>query len=55
MEDHQSSSAKPKAADLDLPLHTFGFEFQDVSSDKVSGHLQVTEKCCQVRSNPLFA
>ncbi|RHN73772.1 putative 1,4-dihydroxy-2-naphthoyl-CoA hydrolase [Medicago truncatula] len=47
MEDHQSSSLKPKAADLDLPLHTFGFEFKDVSSDKVSGHLQVTEKCCQ--------
>ncbi|WJX24603.1 hypothetical protein P8452_13690 [Trifolium repens] len=42
-----SSSAKPKTAELDAPLHTIGFEFEDISAHKVSGNLHLTQKCCQ--------
>ncbi|KAE9608205.1 hypothetical protein Lal_00003544 [Lupinus albus] len=48
MNDQQSSSsAKPKTADLDVPLHSIGFEVEELSPQKVSGHLLVTQKCCQ--------
>ncbi|KAK9084454.1 hypothetical protein Scep_030925 [Stephania cephalantha] len=33
---------------LDLPLHTIGFEIQELSPKRVAGRLKVTEKCCQV-------
>ncbi|KAL2922359.1 1 4-dihydroxy-2-naphthoyl-CoA thioesterase 1 [Bienertia sinuspersici] len=36
-----------KTAELDAPLHTIGFEFDDLSPSSVSGHLLVTPKCCQ--------
>ncbi|KAL7134153.1 hypothetical protein ABFS83_11G008000 [Erythranthe nasuta] len=32
---------------LDSPLHTFGFEIDELSPHRVSGHLLVTPKCCQ--------
>ncbi|KAH6818781.1 Thioesterase superfamily protein [Perilla frutescens var. frutescens] len=36
-----------KTEELDIPLHTIGFEIDDLSPHKVSGHLPVTTKCCQ--------
>ncbi|KAL6540507.1 hypothetical protein OROMI_024390 [Orobanche minor] len=33
---------------LDAPLHALGFEIDELSADKVSGHLLITSKCCQV-------
>lgn len=44
--------ARPSSVDkteaLDPILHAFGFKIEEVSPRKVSGHLRVTEKCCQV-------
>jgi len=45
MENQQQSS---KTFEVDVPLHSIGFEIQDLSPQRVSGHLTVTEKCCQV-------
>ncbi|KMS98620.1 hypothetical protein BVRB_3g070180 [Beta vulgaris subsp. vulgaris] len=42
-----TTSATCKTAELDAPLHTIGFEFDDLSPSSVSGHLFVTPKCCQ--------
>ncbi|KAL2459794.1 dihydroxy-1 [Forsythia ovata] len=36
-----------KTAELDAPLHAIGFEIDDLSPHKVTGHLLVTPKCCQ--------
>ncbi|KAK1322910.1 hypothetical protein QJS10_CPA02g00134 [Acorus calamus] len=36
-----------KTADLDAPLHVFGFEIDVVSPSLVNGRLRVTPKCCQ--------
>ncbi|KAL2329953.1 hypothetical protein Fmac_017534 [Flemingia macrophylla] len=36
-----------KTAEVDFPLHSIGFEIQDLSPQRVSGHLKVTQKCCQ--------
>lgn len=33
---------------LDAPLHTIGFEIDELSAQRVSGHLLITSKCCQV-------
>ncbi|KAI3471370.1 hypothetical protein Pfo_028324 [Paulownia fortunei] len=33
--------------DLDIPLHTIGFVIDNLSPEKVSGHLHITSKCCQ--------
>ncbi|KAL6539815.1 hypothetical protein OROHE_011586 [Orobanche hederae] len=33
---------------LDAPLHALGFEIDELSAHKVSGHLLITSKCCQV-------
>lgn len=33
---------------LDYPLRTIGFEFDEISATKVSGHVLITPKCCQV-------
>ncbi|KAL6294048.1 hypothetical protein ACE6H2_002190 [Prunus campanulata] len=48
----QSQSQPPpsppsKTAALDPTLHEFGFEIEEVTPKKVSGHLHVTQKCCQ--------
>ncbi|KAK4487692.1 hypothetical protein RD792_005650 [Penstemon davidsonii] len=32
---------------LDAPLSTIGFEIDELSPHKVSGHLLITSKCCQ--------
>ncbi|PIN10286.1 HGG motif-containing thioesterase [Handroanthus impetiginosus] len=32
---------------LDAPLHTFGFEIDELSARRVTGHLLITSKCCQ--------
>ncbi|KAL3819806.1 hypothetical protein ACJIZ3_005711 [Penstemon smallii] len=37
----------PKTKELDVPLHTFGFEYDDISPQRVSGHFLVTSNCCQ--------
>ncbi|WOH13140.1 hypothetical protein DCAR_0832649 [Daucus carota subsp. sativus] len=36
-----------KTQELDIPLHAFGFEFQELSPEKVTGRLLVTPICCQ--------
>ncbi|KAG8367900.1 hypothetical protein BUALT_Bualt16G0120900 [Buddleja alternifolia] len=40
-------SPRSKTEILDAPLHTFGFELDELSPHKVSGHLLITPKCCQ--------
>ncbi|KAJ1437073.1 Thioesterase domain [Sesbania bispinosa] len=45
MEDQSSSTPKTEA--LDAPLHSIGFEIQELSPERVSGRLHVTHKCCQ--------
>ncbi|KAJ1419655.1 Thioesterase domain [Sesbania bispinosa] len=40
-------SPTSKTAEIDYPLHLIGFEFEDLSSQRVAGHLTVTHKCCQ--------
>ncbi|XP_014497363.1 1,4-dihydroxy-2-naphthoyl-CoA thioesterase 1 [Vigna radiata var. radiata] len=40
---HQSS----KTSEVDAPLHSIGFQIQDLSPKRVSGYLPVTQKCCQ--------
>ncbi|GER52502.1 thioesterase family protein [Striga asiatica] len=37
----------PKTNALDIPLHTIGFEIDCLSPQKVSGHVLISEKCCQ--------
>ena len=44
MESHPPSS---KASEVDAPLQSIGFEIQDLSPQRVSGHLTITQKCCQ--------
>ncbi|XP_009588495.1 1,4-dihydroxy-2-naphthoyl-CoA thioesterase 1-like [Nicotiana tomentosiformis] len=31
---------------LDAPLHEVGFKISEISSQKITGHFSVTEKCC---------
>ncbi|KAL2228232.1 UNVERIFIED_CONTAM: 1,4-dihydroxy-2-naphthoyl-CoA thioesterase 1 [Sesamum indicum] len=38
----------PNTEILDAPLHTLGFELDELSAHKVSGHLVITSKCCQL-------
>ncbi|KAL6534625.1 hypothetical protein OROGR_013300 [Orobanche gracilis] len=42
------SMNQSKTEILDAPLHALGFEIDELSADKVSGHLLITSKCCQV-------
>lgn len=42
------STAASKTKELDPPLHALGFEIDDISPTKISGHILVTTKCCQV-------
>ncbi|ESQ29788.1 hypothetical protein EUTSA_v10023991mg [Eutrema salsugineum] len=32
---------------IDQPLHILGFVFEELTATRVSGHLTVTDKCCQ--------
>ncbi|KAL0339649.1 UNVERIFIED_CONTAM: 1,4-dihydroxy-2-naphthoyl-CoA thioesterase 1 [Sesamum calycinum] len=41
------SPASSKTQELDVVLHTFGFEVDELSPQKVSGHLLITVNCCQ--------
>ncbi|XP_073306198.1 1,4-dihydroxy-2-naphthoyl-CoA thioesterase 1-like isoform X2 [Primulina huaijiensis] len=41
------TGGRPNTETLDAPLHAIGFEIDDLSPHKVSGHLLVTSKCCQ--------
>ncbi|XP_020700054.1 1,4-dihydroxy-2-naphthoyl-CoA thioesterase 1 isoform X1 [Dendrobium catenatum] len=36
-----------KTAELDLPLSVLGFEIDVVSAVEITGHLRVTDHCCQ--------
>ncbi|CAI9293375.1 unnamed protein product [Lactuca saligna] len=40
-------TTNPKTKSLDPPLHAFGFEIDELTPHKVTGHLQVTDKSCQ--------
>ncbi|KAL0404916.1 UNVERIFIED_CONTAM: 1,4-dihydroxy-2-naphthoyl-CoA thioesterase 1 [Sesamum radiatum] len=42
---NQSSAASSKTKELDVVLHTFGFEVDELSPQKVSGHLLITLNC----------
>ncbi|XXG78854.1 hypothetical protein AAC387_Pa09g0030 [Persea americana] len=39
--------SKSKTESLDLPLHALGFEIEEISPEKVTGRLKVTQRCCQ--------
>jgi hypothetical protein len=43
-----------KTEALDAPLHAVGFEIEEVTPQKVSGHLRVSQKSCQVSSFSVF-
>ncbi|KAL0337964.1 UNVERIFIED_CONTAM: 1,4-dihydroxy-2-naphthoyl-CoA thioesterase 1 [Sesamum calycinum] len=43
----QPPPSSSKTEILDAPLHTLGFEIDELSAHKVSGHFLVTSKCCQ--------
>ncbi|KAK7295381.1 hypothetical protein RJT34_18288 [Clitoria ternatea] len=45
MENRPAPSSK--TAEVDVSLHSIGFEIQHLSPQRVSGHLNVTHKCCQ--------
>ncbi|KAI0488496.1 hypothetical protein KFK09_028330 [Dendrobium nobile] len=36
-----------KTALLDRPLHAVGFQYDLLSSERLTGHLTITESCCQ--------
>ena len=42
-----SSSSAVKTEAVDATLAALGFVFEELSADKVSGHIQVSLKCCQ--------
>ncbi|CAK9178477.1 unnamed protein product [Ilex paraguariensis] len=43
----QQSPAASKTEAVDTPLHVFGFEIEELSPQKVTGRLQVTDKSVQ--------
>ncbi|PKA56615.1 hypothetical protein AXF42_Ash012745 [Apostasia shenzhenica] len=43
----EAPSPSSKMASLDRPLHAVGFEYDLLSAEKVTGHITVTEACCQ--------
>jgi hypothetical protein len=47
-----ASSTKSRTGELNLPLHVIGFEVEELSPQKVTGRLRVTQNCCQVESQP---
>ncbi|PKA45593.1 hypothetical protein AXF42_Ash010932 [Apostasia shenzhenica] len=40
-------SIAPLTAEIDPPLHVFGFQIDVLSPSEVAGHLRVTDICCQ--------
>lgn len=48
MERH-SPAGSSKTGFLDAPLNAIGFEIGDLTPQKVTGRLQVTQTCCQVK------
>ncbi|MQL86710.1 hypothetical protein Taro_019242 [Colocasia esculenta] len=42
-----ASSARPETEKLDPVLHALGFEYVELSPEKVIGRFRVTETCCQ--------
>ncbi|KAL3500884.1 hypothetical protein ACH5RR_039977 [Cinchona calisaya] len=42
-----ASSSAVKTEAVDAPLHAVGFEIEELSAQKVSGHMKVSLKCCQ--------
>ncbi|KAL5541447.1 hypothetical protein UlMin_009157 [Ulmus minor] len=42
-----SSSSKVKTEAVDIPLHQIGFQIEELSPNRVTGHLPITDKCCQ--------
>ncbi|KAK8967924.1 hypothetical protein KSP40_PGU004124 [Platanthera guangdongensis] len=38
---------KPETSELDAPLHLLGFQIDVLSATTVTGHLRVTDSCCQ--------
>ncbi|KAJ7955347.1 1,4-dihydroxy-2-naphthoyl-CoA thioesterase 1-like [Quillaja saponaria] len=50
MEDNASSSglaSASKTSALDTPLHAIGFELEEMTPERVTGRLPITDKCCQ--------
>ncbi|XP_020219279.1 1,4-dihydroxy-2-naphthoyl-CoA thioesterase 1 isoform X1 [Cajanus cajan] len=43
----EKEAPSSKTAEVDFPLHSIGFEIEELSPQRVSGHLKVTQKCCQ--------
>ncbi|KAK8953492.1 hypothetical protein KSP40_PGU007151 [Platanthera guangdongensis] len=39
---------KPETSELDAPLHVLGFQIDVLSATTVTGHLRLTDSCCQV-------
>lgn len=54
-----SSTTGTMAVRIDPPLHLFGFHYDHISPNFVSGHIEVTDQCCQVtnpsRKNGVFS
>ncbi|KAF3972266.1 hypothetical protein CMV_004204 [Castanea mollissima] len=42
-----AETSSTKTAVLDAPLHAIGFEIEDLSPQRVTGRLPITNKCCQ--------
>ncbi|KAJ7980486.1 1,4-dihydroxy-2-naphthoyl-CoA thioesterase 1 [Quillaja saponaria] len=48
MEDKSKTpGSSSKTTELDAPLGSIGFEIDELSPRKVTGHLRITQKCCQ--------
>ncbi|XP_052207819.1 1,4-dihydroxy-2-naphthoyl-CoA thioesterase 1 [Diospyros lotus] len=47
MESAPPTSPSEKTQLLDAPLYAIGFELHELSPEKVTGRLLVTDKCCQ--------
>uniref|UniRef100_A0A1D1YF31 Putative esterase HI_1161 n=1 Tax=Anthurium amnicola TaxID=1678845 RepID=A0A1D1YF31_9ARAE len=45
--DDEAAAAAVAMAELDPALHALGFQYQELSAEKVSGRLEVTKLCCQ--------
>lgn len=49
----EASLTSSRTGELNPPLQAIGFEIEELSPQKVTGRLHVTQTCCQVRVNPL--
>ncbi|RWR94486.1 1,4-dihydroxy-2-naphthoyl-CoA thioesterase 1 [Cinnamomum micranthum f. kanehirae] len=43
----EGMESKSKTESLDLALHTLGFEIEEISPERITGRLKVTQRCCQ--------